>query len=173
MMAMKLTDNKGSSLVELLAQLPFVLFGLLAAVTVLQLLVAQAVTVSAAREAARTLAVYHDANQAVQAALNTVSILPTGGSQSGNAVVNSGAPPPAGSSQQLAIGNPTQNPSYSFSFTPYQDVALYDDGTYCYALVNYHVRTLSPGIPWLLQANVSPWSNWLNVQGRAVFKKET
>ena len=167
-----LKENKGFTLVELLMQLPFVLFGLLAVVTILQLLVAQTVAVSAAREAARTLAVYHDANQAVQDALNTVSIMPTGGSRTGTAVVNSGAPPPAGSSSQLAIGSPAQNPNYSNNFTPYQDVALYDDGTYCYAVVNYHVRTISPGLPWLMRANASPWSNWLNLQGRAVFKKE-
>lgn len=157
---------------ELLLQIPFVMFGLLAAVTILQLLVAQSVTISAAREAARTLAVYHDANQAVQTAACVVSIIPTGGSKVENAVVNYGPPPHPVFGAQLAIGNSTPNPGYSYSFSPYQDISLYDDGVYCYAVVNYHAKTLSPGLPSLLQDGAQPWSQWLDLQGRAAFKKE-
>lgn len=156
---------------ELFLHLPFVLFGLLAAVTIIQLLVAQVVVVSAAREAARTLAVYHDANLAVQKAAAVVSVLPTGGSSGGTAAVIPGSPPPPGSAPQLAIGNPARNPDYGCSFAPYRDVQLYDDGMYCYAVVTYHVNAVAPGLPYLLQG--APfWSKWLNVQGRAAFKKE-
>ena len=167
----KLTGESGLTTLELFLHVVPVLFGLLAVIVLLQVLVAQAVVISAAREAARTLAVYHDADLAVQKAAEIFTILPTGGGFGGTATVIAGTPPPPGSSPQLAIGNPAQNPNYTCSFSPCQDVQLYDDGTYCYAVVNYHVNTIAPGLPYLLQG--SPfWSRWLNVQGRATFEKE-
>ncbi|WP_156276678.1 hypothetical protein [Neomoorella glycerini] len=160
---------------EVLLITPFVLWFTLAGVMLVHLFVAQTVAASAAREAARALAVYHDGalarNKAREVIAGTLPVTNSNGQSS--QVINSPPPPPGSGGGQLAIsGSPAPVKNYPGPFDPVTDVMLYDDGIHATAIVTYHAENLCPGLPALIQPGASPWSKWIDIPARAVFKRE-
>lgn len=167
-------DQKGITTLEALLIAPFVLYFTLAGVMLVHLFVTKTVTASAAREAARTLAVYHDGglarDKAKEVIANTLPVSKNGGQ---SAAVMNGPPPPESGGSQIGISSaPTPAKNYPGPFDPSADVKLYDDGTYCTAIVNYHVENFCPGLPVLINHGASFWSKWIDISARAVFKRE-
>ncbi|BCV20379.1 TadE/TadG family type IV pilus assembly protein [Moorella sp. Hama-1] len=167
-------DQKGITTLEVLLIAPFVLYFTLAGVMLVHLYVAKTVAISAAREAARTLAVYHDGIQARDKAkeviANTLPVSKNGGQ---SAEVLNGPPPPESGTSQIGISSaPAPVKNYPGPFDPAADVKLYDDGTYCTAIVNYHADNFCPGLPVLINPGASFWSKWIDIPARAVFKRE-
>lgn len=159
---------------EVLLIAPFVLYFTLAGVMLVHLYVAKTVAASAAREAARTLAVYHDGIQARDKAKEVIAnTLPVSKNSGQSAAVMNGPPPPESGASQIGISSaPTPAKNYPGPFDPAVDVKLYDDGTYCTAIVNYHAENFCPGLPVLINPGASFWSKWIDISVRAVFKRE-
>lgn len=117
---------------------------------------ATSVCISAAREAARTLAVTHSPEQAKARAVEVVQTALYTGSRAGGS--RPGEPHKAFDPDQP---NPTR-----------PDVVLQDDGTWCRAWVYYHLPNAVPGLPKLLDRRASLLDRYITVGGYAVFKRE-
>ncbi|WP_341473915.1 TadE family protein [Desulfofundulus thermobenzoicus] len=116
----------------------------------------QSVCISAAREAARTLAVTHDMNQSKSRAAEVIQTTLYTGARIGGS--RPGEP-------RKAFDPYSPNPSHP-------DVVLQDDGTYCRAWVYYHMPNAVPGLPKLLDKRASFLSRYITTGGYAVFKRE-
>lgn len=87
--------------------------------------------------------------------------------------VQRGPAPEMSDKGQLSMSEtPHREKDYSCNFDPDRDVKLYDDGVYCTAIVDYHIRTICPALPKLFNPDASAWAKWIDVSGRAVFKHE-
>ncbi|MEW6226476.1 MAG: TadE/TadG family type IV pilus assembly protein [Bacillota bacterium] len=87
--------------------------------------------------------------------------------------VEYGPAPDVGSGGQLSMSEtPHEEKEYTCNFDPERDVKLYDDGAFCTAVVDYHIRTVCPALPKLFNPDASAWAGWIDVSGRAVFKHE-
>lgn len=115
---------------------------------------AKGVVLQAAREAARTMAIYHDYNLARQKAVEIVS-----------EQLNTDIVGPGGAYPYRSFDPDNANP-----VDP--DVVIIDDGNFCSVKVNYHVKNIMPGFPRLYDSSASPWDVWITVKGAAVFKRE-
>ncbi len=199
-------DERGLTTLEVMLIMPFVLFFLLAGATVVECLTAQTVVTSAAREAARTMAVYHDEELAREKAAEVVSkclpvpdrkgkaaeaaekecrerqgtgegkwrILPVRPGHRGEPPGQRKKLPPEEreGEGQLYIGKNRRPEKQACTFDPSKDVKIYDDGKYCTVNVEYHVRTLCPGLPVLLEKDAAPWAKYVTTAGHAVFNRE-
>ncbi|RPF49577.1 TadE-like protein [Thermodesulfitimonas autotrophica] len=82
-------------------------------------------------------------------------------------------PAPEPKEGQLSMTDkPHKERDYDCNFDPEKDVKLYDDGVYCTAVVDYHIRTICPALPKLFNPDASAWAKWIDVSGKAVFKHE-
>jgi hypothetical protein len=87
--------------------------------------------------------------------------------------VQRGPAPETSDKGQLSMSEtPRQEKDYDCNFDPERDVRLYDDGVFCTAIVEYHIRTVCPALPKLFNPDASAWAKWIDVSGRAVFKHE-
>lgn len=86
--------------------------------------------------------------------------------------VAQGSAPEPKEGQLSMTGKPHKEKDYDCNFDPERDVKLYDDGVYCTAVVDYHIRTICPALPKLFNPDASAWAKWIDVSGRAVFKHE-
>lgn len=86
--------------------------------------------------------------------------------------VEQGPAPEANDKGQLSMTGPHKDKEYTCNFDPERDVKLYDDGAFCTAVVEYHIRTVCPALPKLFNPDASAWAKWIDVSGRAVFKHE-
>ncbi|GEA16309.1 hypothetical protein E308F_25530 [Moorella sp. E308F] len=117
---------------------------------------ATSVCISAAREAARTLAVTHSEEQARARAAEVVQSSLYTGARAGT--TRAGEP-------HKAFDPDQPNPERP-------DVILEDDGTWCRAWVYYHLPNAVPGLPRLLNRRASLLDRYITVGGYAVFKRE-
>lgn len=81
-------------------------------------------------------------------------------------------PAPEANKGQLSMSGPHEEKEYTCNFDPERDVKLYDDGAFCTAVVDYHIRTVCPALPKLFNPDASAWAKWIDVSGTAVFKHE-
>jgi hypothetical protein len=86
--------------------------------------------------------------------------------------VQRGPAPETSDKGQLSMSGPHEEKDYDCNFDPERDVKLYDDGVFCTAVVEYHIRTVCPALPKLFNPDASAWAKWIDVSGRAVFKHE-
>lgn len=149
--------SKGFTFLELLIVTPFVLWFLLAVGTAGEYFMAQGITAAAARDAARTVGVYHNQALGTQNAVNDITkVLPANWRS-----------PVGGAGQPHCSFDPVNpNPSKP-------DVVIVDDGTFVTATVTYNVVTMSPGLPKLLNSSLSPLNPYIPAVGVATFKHES
>lgn len=86
--------------------------------------------------------------------------------------VTKGPAPEPKEGQLSMTDKPHKGKDYDCNFDPEKDVKLYDDGVYCTAIVEYHIRTVCPALPKLFNPDASAWAKWIDVSGRAAFKHE-
>lgn len=111
---------------------------------------------SAARDAARTLAVTHDQSQALARAKDVIQTTLYTGARIGGG--NPGDP-------HTAFDPTNPNPVHP-------DVVLQDDGTYSRVWVYYHLPNAIPGLPKLLNPKAPALARYITVSGYAEFKDE-
>lgn len=116
---------------------------------------AQNVCTTAAREGARAMAIYHDTSTAKQKIVDTI----TGQLYIGTSL--------GGGSDPIHSTFDAYNPN---STTP--DVVINDDGTYSSITVYYHIPTIVPGVPKMLDSSAPFWSTYITTSGYASFKDE-
>lgn len=151
-------DSKGFTLLENLMVSVFVLGFLLIVGTVGEYFLAEGFAAAAARNAARAVAVdeHHDQVMGKQIAINDISrVLPT-----------NWVSPIGGAGQPHRSFDPN-NPN---PVTP--DVVITDDGQFVTATVTYHVVTMSPGVPKLLDPSLPVLAPYITATGVATFKHE-
>lgn len=111
---------------------------------------------SAARDAARTLAVTHSQSKALARAEGIIqTTLYTG------ARIGGGDPGDPHTSFDPTNPNPTQS-----------DVVIQDDGTYSRVWVYYHLPNAIPGLPKLLNPKALALAKYITVSGYAEFQDE-
>ncbi len=149
-------DEKGFTVLEFLAVLPFVIWFLLTIGTIGMYMMASGVAAGAARDAARTMAVLHNQSLAVQNATADVDHMLNVNWKAGS----------GGSGNPHCAFDPTNpNPSQP-------DVVISDDGQFVTVTVTYHVVTMSPCLPTIFNSNLPPLASYIPAVGTATFKDE-